>query len=58
MNAEQQARLYSNTAESMVGVPAEIVERALGHYAQISQQYADGIQSALNGFNAAAKAAE
>ena len=58
MNAEQQARLYSNTAESMVGVPAEIVERALGHYAQISQQYADGIRTALNGFNAAAKAAE
>jgi len=58
MDAEQQARLYSNTAESMVGVPAKIVNLALSHYAQISQQYADGIRAALTNMTTAAKAAE
>lgn len=49
MSAEQQARLYSNTAASMVGVPASIIDEALGHYAKISKQYADGIRAALDG---------
>ena len=43
----QKARLYSNTAESMVGVPADILQRALGHYDQIDPAYGAGIRAAL-----------
>jgi len=49
MNADQQGRLYASTARSMVGVPDAIIDLALSHYAKISQQYADGIRSALKG---------
>jgi len=49
MNADQQGRLYANTARSMVGVPDAIIDLALSHYAKISRQYADGIRSALKG---------
>ncbi|MCY4446280.1 MAG: catalase [Rhodobacteraceae bacterium] len=47
MTLEQQQRLYSNTAASMVGVPKDIIERALGHYTKISPDYSDRIRSAL-----------
>lgn len=46
MSDEQRARLYSNTAEAMHGVPDEIIDVALGHYDQISQAYGDGIRAA------------
>ena len=49
VDAGQQERLYANTARSMVGVPDAIIDLALSHYAKISQQYADGIRSALKG---------
>ena len=47
MTHEQQERLYQNTAASMVGVPMDIIERALGHYTKISPTYSTGIRSAL-----------
>ncbi len=47
MDSDQRTRLYSNTAESMVGVPQEIIERALGHYDKISSEYGTGIREAL-----------
>ena len=47
MDAGQRARLHSNVAASMVGVPMKIVERALGHFAQISPDYAEGIRGEL-----------
>ncbi|MFN3938754.1 MAG: catalase, partial [Gemmobacter sp.] len=47
MNDEQRQRLYMNTAESMQGVPQEIIDRALMHYDRISKAYGDGIRAAL-----------
>lgn len=43
----QKSRLYSNLAASFSGVPHEIVERALGHFAKIHPDYAAGIRKAL-----------
>ncbi|MDC7683385.1 catalase [Asticcacaulis sp. BYS171W] len=45
---EQKARLYSNIAASMAGVPDFIVERALGHFDRIDPAYGDGIRAALD----------
>ncbi|MBB4633694.1 catalase [Sphingosinicella soli] len=42
----QRARLFSNIAEAMQGVPDEIVERQLGHFARIDPAYADGVRAA------------
>jgi len=47
MNEAQRLRLYRNTAASMQGVPANIIERALGHYDRICPEYGDGIRLAL-----------
>lgn len=47
MNDDQRARLYMNTAETMQGVPAEIIDRALANYDQVSPAYGDGIRAAL-----------
>ena len=58
MSPESQRRLYMNTAESMQGVPQEIIDRALGHYDKISLAYGDGIRDALSdlaGIKAAAQ---
>lgn len=46
MSDDQRGRLYMNTAESMIGVPDEIIDRALMHYDQISNTYGDGIRAA------------
>ncbi|MBP9951605.1 MAG: catalase [Cypionkella sp.] len=46
MNDEERHRLYANTAAAMQGVPEDIVDRALGHYDKISQNYGDGIRAA------------
>ncbi len=43
----QKARLFSNIAESMQGVPKEIVERQLGHFEKVHPDYAEGVRSAL-----------
>ncbi len=46
MNNAERARLYANTAEAMQGVSADVIERALAHYDQISPAYGDGIRAA------------
>ncbi|WP_368188094.1 catalase [Aestuariibius sp. HNIBRBA575] len=48
MNDAERARLYQNTAASIVGVDAIILDRALDHYDQISPAYGKGIRDALS----------
>ncbi len=43
----QKARLFSNTADAMQGVPDFIVERQLGHFEQVHPDYAAGVRYAL-----------
>ena len=47
MNAEEQARLFSNLADAMGGVPAEIIERQLAHFDQADPAYGAGVRKAL-----------
>lgn len=42
----QKGRLYDNLAAAMDGVPDEIIERQLGHFALIHPAYAQGIRAA------------
>jgi catalase len=42
----QRQRLYGNIAAAMAGVPDAIVERQLGHFAQIDPAYAEGVREA------------
>ena len=44
----QKARLFSNIAEAMDGVPDEIVERQLGHFEKVHPDYAAGVRQALS----------
>ena len=44
----QKARLFSNIAAAMQGVPDNIVERQLIHFAQVDPAYALGVREALN----------
>jgi catalase len=44
---EAQQRLVNNVAEAMQGVPREIVERQLGHFAKADPRYAEGVAHAL-----------
>jgi catalase len=43
----QRQRLFSNIAATMRGVPAEIIERQLAHFAKVDPAYADGVREAL-----------
>ena len=43
----QKARLFSNIAEAMQGVPDYIVERQLGHFEKVHPDYAAGVRAAL-----------
>jgi catalase len=43
----QKARLFSNIAGAMAGVPEFIIERQLGHFEQVHPDYAAGIRAAL-----------
>lgn len=52
-DAGQKARLFSNIADAMQGVPKFIVERQLGHFEKVHPDYAAGVRAAL-----AAKAAK
>ncbi|WP_363317625.1 catalase-related domain-containing protein [uncultured Aliiroseovarius sp.] len=52
MNSDEQARLYSNTAAAMDGVPDEVIDRVLVHYDKISQAYGDGIRAARKALSA------
>ncbi|MGI9337885.1 MAG: catalase [Gammaproteobacteria bacterium] len=47
MNGEQQKRLCANIARAMAGVPEEIIERQLAHFAKADEDYAKGIRTAL-----------
>ena len=44
----QKARLFSNIAEAMQGVPEEIIERQLGHFEKVHPDYAAGVRAALS----------
>jgi len=46
-DAGQKARLFSNIADAMQGVPEFIVERQLGHFAKVHPDYAAGVRVAL-----------
>ncbi len=46
-DAAQKARLYSNIAEAMWGIPDEIAERQLGHFAKVHPDYAKGVRATL-----------
>lgn len=46
-NDEQKARLFSNIAEAMAGVPDAIVERQLNHFHKADPAYAQGVAKAL-----------
>ena len=47
MNDDQKQQLFNNLAEAMAGVPANIVERQLGHFHKANPAYAAGVASAL-----------
>lgn len=47
MNDSQKSQLFSNIAESMASVSEAIKERAIGHFEQISPEYANGVRAAL-----------
>ncbi len=43
----QKQRLFSNIAEAMAGVPAHIVERQLGLFQKVHEDYAAGVRAAI-----------
>ncbi|TWB42704.1 catalase [Nitrospirillum pindoramense] len=47
MDQGQKSRLFANIAAAMQGVPHAIVERQLGHFAQVHPDYAEGVRRAL-----------
>ena len=46
-DAEQKARLFSNIAALMGGIPGEIIERQLAHFKLVHVDYEDGVLKAL-----------
>ena len=54
----QKARLFSNVAESMQGVPDFIIERQLGHFEKVHPDYVAGVRAALAEQAKKAKAAK
>jgi catalase len=44
----QKARLFSNIAEAMQGVPENIIERQLEHFEKVHPDYAAGVRDALS----------
>jgi catalase len=44
----QKARLFSNIADAMRGVPEVIVERQLGHFEKVHPDYAAGVRRAID----------
>ena len=43
----QKQRLFGNIAEAMQGVPREIIEKQLGHFAKADPAYGEGVRAAL-----------
>nr|WP_306030429.1 catalase [Stappia sp. MMSF_3263] len=54
----QKARLFSNIAAAMGGVPQAIVDRQLVHFDRVHQDYGDGVRAALAAAAGARDAAE
>lgn len=46
-DAGERARLFSNIATAMAGVPVEIVERQLAHFDAVDPAYGSGVRAAL-----------
>ncbi len=46
-NAEQRARLFSNIADAMQGVPQNIVDRQIGLFDKVHAEYGAGVRKAL-----------
>ena len=44
----QKSRLFTNTAESMEGVPQHIIDKALEHFDNVDPAYGQGIRNALS----------
>lgn len=44
---DQKQRLFGNVAESMKGVPMEIIQRQLVHFDKVDPAYGDGVRAAL-----------
>jgi catalase len=47
MTPDQQQRLFKNIAAAMDGVPEEIIQRQLAHFAKADPAYAEGVANAL-----------
>ncbi len=47
MTPDQQQRLFANIAESMAGVPEEIIRRQLAHFTKADPRYGAGVAAAL-----------
>lgn len=43
----QKSRLFANIAESMEGVPQNIIDKALEHFDRVEPEYGQGIRNAL-----------
>ncbi len=54
MPQAERNRLHKAIAGAMAGVPTEIVERQLGHFAKADPAYAEGVRKALGGAKASA----
>ena len=54
----QKARLFSNIAAAMGGVPQAIIDRQLAHFDKVHQDYGDGVRAALAAAAGARDAAE
>jgi catalase len=46
-DADQRARFFANIAAAMQGVPRDIVERQLDHFAKADPAWAEGVRNAL-----------
>ena len=51
-NDEQKQSLFNNIAEAMQGVPQDIAERQLAHFAKADPAYAQGVHNALGKMSA------
>ncbi|NKQ41061.1 MAG: catalase [Sulfurovum sp.] len=47
MDESQKGQLYSNIAAAMNGVPADIIDKQLALFEQVSSEYVDGVKAAL-----------
>ncbi len=48
MSPDQKNQLFQNLADAMQGVPADIIQRQLGHFHKADPAYATGVAAALN----------